>query len=82
MNKLIAGLAVAAATVAATAAVSVPTAADAQPYGRHFDGPRYWHGPARGDGYHSWRRGYYGAYNRYPARVCRVRYHRTVCYYR
>ncbi len=80
MKKLFATLAVAAATVTGMAAVTIPTAADAQP--RHWEGQRYWHGPARGEGYHTWRRGYYGTYNRYPARVCRVRAHRTVCYYR
>ncbi|CAN5280171.1 hypothetical protein BH09PSE2_BH09PSE2_04110 [soil metagenome] len=80
MKKMILGIAAAAATVAGMATVAIPTAADAQP--RHWEGQRYWHGPARGPGYRTWRQGYYGAYNRYPARSCRVRHGRTVCFYR
>jgi hypothetical protein len=74
MKTFITGLALAAATVTGAAAVSVPTAAAAQ--------DRYWHGPAHGPEWHRWREGYYGRWHRYPARVCRVRYHRTVCFYR
>ena len=74
MKKLLTGLAVAAATVTATAAVTVPTAADAQ--------PRYWHGRAHGHAWDAWRHSYYGRYHRYPVRVCEYRHHRRVCWYR
>lgn len=74
MKTLLAGLAVAAATVSATAAVTIPTTADAQ--------PRYWHGGGYGPRYHAWRGGYYGRYHRYPVRYCEHRRHGRVCYYR
>lgn len=72
MKKILLSLAAAAATVTAVAAV--PTIADAQ--------PRYWHGPAHGPGYNSWRHGYHARYNRYPARFCEIRHGRRVCFYR
>lgn len=67
MKKLILGLAAAAATLTAVAAV--PSVAAAQP------GYGYRH-----DGYH---RGYHRPYYRHhPVRVCSYRYHRRVCTFR
>ena len=84
MKKMLVAAALAATTLTGMA-VSLPTAAEAQPYGygpRHDYGRGYY-GPHRGPRYNAYRRGYYGRYNRYPRRICRVRPSgRTVCFYR
>ena len=61
MKTMITAAALAAATLGGMAVA--PATADAQ--------PRYWHGPAHGARWHTWRHGYYGRYHRYPIRVCR-----------
>lgn len=84
MKKMLAAVAVAATTLAGMA-VSIPTAAEAQPYGygRNYNYGRGYYGPARGPRWGAYRRGYYGRYNRYPRRVCRIRPNgRQVCVYR
>lgn len=76
MKTMLAAAAMAATTLVGMAA-GVPTAAVAQPYGRPY------YGPHRGPGWNSYRRGYYGRYHRYPARVCRTRPNGvTRCFYR
>jgi opacity protein-like surface antigen len=82
MKKLFVCAALAAVTLTG---VAVASTAEAQPYGRGHGynyGPRYWHGPARGPGYQTWRRGYYRHHARYPMRSCTWRHGRQVCFYR
>ena len=77
MKKMLAAVAVAAAAVTGMATAAIPSTAEAQGYGRPY------YGPHRGPGWHSYRRGYYGHYRRYPVRVCRTRPNGvTRCFYR
>ena len=69
---------VVAATLAAAAlgAGAAPTVASAQPFGRE------WRDVDHGPRWDAYRRGYFGRYHRYPARVCERTGRGPVCFYR